>query len=322
MYLYLFQSISRELTVLLFTCLLVTQRKYVDLEYQGGGIGEYQYWNREMNMWDTTTCNYVNYNNKNENNNKNNNNNNNKNNNNNNENTESRCAKMDCHLSTSHWQLLGFYKHRSYDDWMEQLFKHEGVCIWTDDEYTFMKSARKTWPQGCTTSNVISDKGDQIYYDIKPTAGGGITLGLYTDTRCVVEYKSWGSSDPVNIENVIGNTLAYNGGSHDSRDNKNNNNNKNQGSEYTFEQSLAIWDKSFEAFKFCQPCVAHDLDNYGYNVNDDASRGSNYGKYRYGYDDDYVWRYWGYYYANKGADFDCYDDAGYTNVNQVSFWTG
>jgi hypothetical protein len=45
-----------------------------------------------------------------------------------------RCAKMDCHLSDTHWSLLGFFKHKDYDDWMEQLFKHEGICVWTDEE--------------------------------------------------------------------------------------------------------------------------------------------------------------------------------------------
>lgn len=292
---------------------MISITQYVDLDYQGGGIGEYQYWNRETNAWDDTSCKYVNYNNNN--NNKNNNNKNNKNNDDNNS-GESRCAKMDCHLPDTNWKLLGFYKHRSYSDWMEQLFKHEAMCIWSDDEYSFMKNARQAWPQGCTVSQVIANNGQQIYYDLKPTIGGGITVGLYTDTKCVEEYRSWGSNDQVTVENVVGNILANNGGSHDSRDNNNNYNYDT--AQNTFEESLALWDESFDAFKICQPCVAHDLNNYGNNADDDASRGSSYGKYRYGYDDDYAWWYWGYW-GYKGNDFDCYDDAGYTNVNQVSF---
>jgi hypothetical protein len=301
----------------MYVCFNYRYLQYVDTDYQGGGIGEYQYWNRDTNAWDDTACNYVSSNNNNNknNNNKNNNNKNNNKNKNNNNSGQSRCAKMDCHQPDTHWKLLGFFKHRSYDDWMEQLFKHEAMCIWSDDEYSFMKNARKAWPQGCTTSQTTTLTGQPIYYDLKPTRGGGITLGLYTDTKCVEEYHSWGWGDPVTVENVVGNILAGNGGSHDSRDNNKNNN--NDGSEYTFEQSLAIWDQSFDDFKMCQPCVAHDLNNYGYNADDDASRGSSYGTYRYGYDDDYAWWYWGYY-QSKGYDFDCYDDAGYTNVNQVS----
>lgn len=67
---------------------------YVDLEYEGNGIGEYQFWNSDQQKWDTTSCNYV---------------------------ENSRCAKMDCHLEDTHWSLLGLFKHRSYDDWMEQV---------------------------------------------------------------------------------------------------------------------------------------------------------------------------------------------------------
>jgi hypothetical protein len=72
--------------------------QYVDLEYEGGGIGEYSYWDMDRKSWDRTTCDYT---------------------------GSSRCAKMDCHLDNTHWSLLGFFKHRNYDDWMEQLFKHE-----------------------------------------------------------------------------------------------------------------------------------------------------------------------------------------------------
>ena len=72
-------------------------KKYVDLEYEGGGIGEYQYWDRSTESWDDTACNYA-------------------------EGGSSRCAKMDCHLETTHFSVLGFFKHKNYDDWMEQLF--------------------------------------------------------------------------------------------------------------------------------------------------------------------------------------------------------
>ena len=77
-----------------------------------------------------------------------------------------------------------------------------------------------------------------------------------------------------------------------------------------------MWDEALETFRTCQPCVAYDVNNYGYNFDDDANKGSNYGTYTYGYDDDYRYNY--YYGGNaQGNDFDCYDDADYTNVNQV-----
>lgn len=281
--------------------------QYVDLQYEGGGIGEYQYWDRETNQWDTTPCNYSKQNGNKNNNNKNNNNNNNNDNNAN----ANRCAKMDCHLPDTHWSLLGFFKHKSYSDWFGQLFKHEGMCIWSSDEYSFMKNARKSWPQGCSMTDSVTSTDQPIYYDLKPTSGGMITVGLYTDTRCVQEYQSQGSHDTITAENVVGNILLNNRGGK-SRDNNNNNNN-NAESNYTLTEALTMWDSAFDAFTICQPCVAYDLDNVGYNTNDDVSKGSAYNTYRYGYDD-YAYQY---YYSNKGADFDCYDDAGYTNVNQV-----
>ena len=60
---------------------------YVDPEYEGGGIGEYKFWNRNNQKWDDTSCNY-------------------------NAEENGRCAKMDCHAANTHWQLLGLYKHR------------------------------------------------------------------------------------------------------------------------------------------------------------------------------------------------------------------
>jgi len=224
----------------------------------------------------------------------------------------SRCAKMDCHLEDTHWSLLGMFKHRSMDDWMEQLFKHEGICVWTDDEYDFMSDAREAWPQGCIATDTVTDSGDTIYYSTKPIAGAKLTIGLYTDTRCVEEYVSQGSNDPITIENVVGNILADAGSGDNGGD-------QDDDRYSSYETTLAMWDDALETFRTCQPCVAYDVNNYGYNFDDDAMKGSSYGTYTYGYDDDYRYNY---YYGNgnaQGSDFDCYDDADYTNVNQVRF---
>jgi hypothetical protein len=250
------------------------------LEYEGGGIGEYSYWDSDRKAWDRTTCDYT---------------------------GSDRCAKMDCHVDNTHWSLLGFFKHRNYDDWMEQLFKHEGYCVWHNGEYGFMNQARKSWPQGCTLSSTTTgDNGDVlIYYDMKPIRGGGITVGLYTDAQCIVEYKTHGKDDPITVENVVGNFLDS------SNNNNNNNKNNNNNDDYvvydTLDENLAAWDAGLSQFTICQPCLAHDLLNYGYNGGN--SRGANYGKYNYGKGDDDK-------YTTSGNDYDCYDQADYTNVNQ------
>jgi hypothetical protein len=232
------------------------------LEYEGGGIAEYQYYNVDNNAWDASSCSYA-------------------------ENGNSRCAKMDCHLDNTNFSLLGFFKHEGIDDWMEQLFKHEGVCVWGMQQYSFMNSARETWPQACTDSGNTSSNGSPIYYDLKPTSKGGMAIGLYTDTQCIVEYKSEGSNDPNTVANILGNFLTGDGGG------------SNDGGNYdfsglSFNEAMGLWDYGFEHFKVCQPCVAYNLKNVG-------GSSSSY------YDDD----------ANSGGDnFDCYDQADYTNVNQ------
>lgn len=236
--------------------------KYVDLEYEGGGISEYQFYDTINKQWDDTACTYAN-----------------------NGNGGGRCAKMDCHLSNTKMSLLGFFKHRSYDDWMEQLFKHEGVCVWGQEKYAFMDGAREAWPQGCTDSGSYQSDGEPIYYDIKPTQGGGMTVGLYTDTQCIEEYEPE-ANDSITPENIMGAFLSNGGGG--SNDNYN-----YDFSQFSFEEGLNYWEESMGQFKVCQPCVAYNLKNvYG------------------AYDDDGNDMY-------GGDNFDCNDDAGYQNVNQV-----
>lgn len=264
------------------------------MDYQGGGIGEYQFWDKFSNSWNDIPCQYAEAANN---------------------GNDLRCAKMDCHKSDTHWSLLGMFKHKSMSDWMEQLFKHEGTCVWTDSEYDFMSDAREAWPDGCVQTDATTADGDTLYYATKPLSGARITIGLYTDTRCVTEYVPYGSDDPNTVVNIVGNVLAE-GGSGDGNNN-NGDDNYDNGMYDSFENSLAAWDEALDTFRICQPCVAYDVYNYGYNADDDASRGQNYGTYRYGYDDDYRYNY---YFGNgyvQGSDFDCYDDADYTNVNQV-----
>ena len=129
-------------TQLTYTHPSQTHTQYVDLDYEGGGIGEYQYWDRDTQSYNDTACYYAEDGSG-------------SGDNNNGDDaaddqyarSKSRCAKMDCHEPDTNWSVLGFFKHRNYDDWMEQLFKHEGMCVWNDEEYAFMKNARKAWPK-------------------------------------------------------------------------------------------------------------------------------------------------------------------------------
>ena len=171
---------------------------------------------------------------------------------------------------------------------MEQLFKHEGVCVWTEEEYAFMKNARKAWPKGCSETGQTTKKGEALYYDIKPLRNGRISLGLYTDTKCLEEY----SANTKTVESILGNIFA----NYDDQDG---------GSDFSgdsLSDSMDRWNSAFDVWTYCHPCRVHDLEN---------TDGSKYAEY-FGYDDEY--------YRDddqhehhleskpKGDVFECYDD--------------
>ena len=52
-------------------------------------------------------------------------------------------------------------------DWTEQLFKHEGMCVWNDDDaYSEMSQWMENWPTSCT----------QLY---KPDYDGNTSISQY-----------------------------------------------------------------------------------------------------------------------------------------------
>lgn len=241
----------------------------------GGGVNEYMYYDRRSGLWSDKAC------------------------------VEgSRCVKMDCHMSNTHFSLLGFFKEPNYDEWMEQLFKHEGDCVWTDDEYEFMQAARQSWPTGCTESIYTVDES-LIYYDVKPKPYGSMGIGLYTDQNCITPYEGdltpeyvlkgmvcGGFVDGGDQYDAMCNGEAYDyGGGGDSS------------SIYDLQQQLETWNDAFDVFKQCLPCKAFSLTNVvagmGYEANSDGSR---YDNRRLNEDEE--------------DDFTCNDDAGYEDVNQ------
>lgn len=186
---------------------------------------------------------------------------------------------------------MGVFKEASYfgnDAFFEQLFKHEGVCLWQDDDlYEFMSDARESaWTQGCVNTGYTgnsfyfdadtNNNGNYLYLDLKPTWNGNMTYGLYTDATCKREYEGMDVS--------VG-TVA-----------------KNMGLLYG--SYLQKWNDALEVYKVCQPCKA---------INKAATYQVSYfsenGYYGEGDDDSY------YSDPNEGY-FQCDDDAGYTNVNQ------
>lgn len=184
---------------------------------------------------------------------------------------------MDCHEKNTHFKLLGLFKEPSFGDWMEQLFKHLGVCVWTEDEYEFMQQDREEWPEECSQTGIADENGNYLYYDTKPQSKGRISIGLYTDATCVQDY-----SGKKKVENVL-HSMYYG-------DNDDGNADDDGGSMLFAEENTSAFNDALEAFKYCQPCVTYNLNYNGDGDNDGDGDGL----------------------------FDCNDDAGYTNVNQVS----
>jgi hypothetical protein len=169
---------------------------YADLGYEGNGLYEYEMYDPHAGEWDTSGCELDGDN-------------------------ENRCVKMDCHLEGTEFELLGIFKQPETDDFFEQLFKHEGNCVWTEDEYDFMSENRENWPEGCAQSSISG-----LYYSTKPIEGGGMGIGAYTDSLCTQQ-----SNEEVDVYTLTG-------GSYD-------------------QDYLDEWNAGLSIYTICQPCVAY-----------------------------------------------------------------
>lgn len=137
--------------------------------YKGYQIGEYDFY--VDGAWDNSTC------------------------------VTGSCTRMDCHdMWQTNWKLIGIYKETvdfGNDMFYEQLFKHQGYCLWDGDKesfdneddahshskshdysnyeestYQFMQTMRKELPSGCTQIKLTYGELDYYYVDIKPLSGG------------------------------------------------------------------------------------------------------------------------------------------------------
>jgi hypothetical protein len=215
---------------------------YIDTNYQGtsassssGSSGEYQYYNTDTQSWDDSACSSS-------------------------ATTTARCARLDCHhwqpptsqleavssINQTNWQLLGVYKEYNYaSEWFEQLFKHQGYCVWDNaTTYTFMQTYYDTWPQGCVaaatpTTATTSSQQQSYYIDLAP--GPVLRLALYTDPICFTEQ----STLTVAQQDAI---LAASG--------------------YLTSTQVATFNQHLVRFAACQPCLA--LYIHGQECQDDA----------------------------------------------------
>lgn len=185
------------------------------------------------------------------------------------------------------------------EDWAEQLFKHEGYCLWDGDkeqegqdndnddvtlqsDYQFMQNQREVWSQECQELEGDSADGSAFYYGVKPMPEGYMTFGLYKDAYCSVEADDW-TLDEYLMQYYMGKGST-----------------EEEAQEYINGKLYAIerWNDRLNDYKVCQPCRAYNrVPVMGQNR---QRRSLNDGE-----GDNEPWGY------------NCYDDAGYTNCNQV-----
>ena len=130
------------------------------------------------------------------------------------------------------------------DTFFEQLFKHQGVCLWGGDnsDYQFMQTMRDD-------DMAIFDSGcykieSGIYVGPKPVEGGDLELAVYSDTYCMTELSSYSVDDYIT---------------------------SSTGKSWT--NAFSKWNSMMDAYKICQPCRAYSkYSNYQDESNDHRER--------------------------------------------------
>lgn len=234
-------------------------RQYADPYYKGYQIGEYSFYNWKSKSYSSSYCKTGN------------------------------CRMMDCHEPDSHWQLIGVFKEADgLYDWAEQLFKHEGVCVWGNDNvYVGMQTHRELWPYQCTKLT-FQLNGLTLYMHTKPEAYGDVTIGLYTDKYCTKEsYKTW--SDYVSKYKSMASRYKRYSSSTPVED------------DLVSAADITTFNTYMTEFKICQPCRAYNLKGYVYNYDQE--------EFSHDHSDEGGG-------SSEKNGYNCYDDAGYTNCNQ------
>lgn len=172
---------------------------------------------------------------------------------------------------------MGLFKHADFDDWAEQLFKHEGVCIWTEDESDFMYEMEDLLPKGCYQTNYYDDEGDKttLYYGLMPLEDGDVTLGLYTDYMCSQVYGGDANVWDL-VQNAEDRRLSALADDHETNKERNERREERRSrrrlsndNDMDLEETYEAYNSAFSIYKTCQPCIAYDLSN-GMECDDDA----------------------------------------------------
>jgi hypothetical protein len=144
-------------------------------------------------------------------------------------------------LARAHGSFLEFLRLTTSargDGWMEQLFKHAGVCYWGWDNYGFASEMRQLLPNGCKKTDYVAN-GTNLFLDVKPSVNASLSLALYTDNSCSKLYTGSGNFD---VYGVVG----------------------------TSKSDMGYFNYLLNGYKTCQPCIAYNLTDGDFTCKDDA----------------------------------------------------
>ena len=147
---------------------------------------------------------------------------------------------------------------------------------------------------GCQKLDYTDDYGYTLYKAIKPLPEGNLTVGLYYNEQCTVDSGLlWSDYIMIYYKQRYANYYYY----YNYAD-------KAKNAARNFYSNNILWNSAMAVYKICQPCRAYNLNN------DESGSGSQDRRQLNNDENDGEGdaEQWGY---------DCDDDAGYTNCNQV-----
>lgn len=251
---------------------------YVDNRYEGNTIEEYKFYDIATREWNNSTCLASG--------------------------ESHRCVKLNCHEPHTKFGLVGVFKETNgMYDWFEQLFKHQGTCIWNDnDVYKTMETWMEKFPTQCTKLSVKDNSGNTIYMSTHPLPEGNMTIGIYTDNTCLTlsEEIDYASYIVMYYQSYYEQSYYYRYYGYNSYYYRYYYEMGQEAAE-TYANAIDTWNEYMSQFKTCQPCKAYNLQWDQQKQNKHERRGrvlENEGD------------------GSANARYNCYDEAGYTNVNQ------
>jgi len=153
---------------------------------------------------------------------------------------------------------MQLFKNYNMNQWMEQLFKHEGVCVWGWDIYYNMKEVRESINANACELVGYDDYSNPMYVALKPGLGGNIIIGLYNEDKCYTDY----TGDKTVEE-------ACSGYQPEEEEHNEDHHRRLKGNPCQFYNYMDYFNYAFDEWKLCQPCTSYDLKN-NFECNDDA----------------------------------------------------